>query len=275
MASKSLPERFRLDGRHAVVAGGAGLLGPSFCNALMEVGARVTSVDINVDKLRACADRFTPKYGDAFRTVACDLTDEANVEKAIAEAEAVAPLHILVNAAAIDPKTDASATAGANGFSSYPVSAWRKSMDVNLTGTFLVTQAVCRRFERRGSGVVVNISSTYGLVGPDQRIYREGRTAPFAVKPPDYSVSKAGMVGFTRYLAAYYARTGIRVNCLSPGGVFNNHDAAFNEAYSSRTLLGRMADRDDYNGAIVFLCSDASAYMTGANLVVDGGWTAV
>ena len=122
--------------------------------------------------------------------------------------------------------------------------------------------------------MIVNVSSTYGLVGPDQRMYQEGRTAPFFVKPGDYSVTKAGLIGFTRYLATYYAGKNIRVNCLTPGGVYNNHDAAFADAYASRTLLGRMARLEEYKGAILFLCSDASSYMTGSNVVVDGGWTA-
>ena len=187
---------------------------------------------------------------------------------------------MLVNSAAVDPKADAatSSTLADAGFADYPLAAWRRSMDVNLTGTFLVTRAVCRVMEAQGdgaqrAGAIVNISSTYGLAGPDQRLYqRADGTRSF--KPLDYSVTKAGMLGFTRALAAHYAGTEIRVNALTPGGAFNEHDDEFVAAYSSRTILGRMAQPDEYRGAIAFLCSDASSYMTGANLIVDGGWTA-
>ena len=266
---------FRLDGRHAVVGGGAGLLGPSFAEALLEVGARVSILDINSERLEACAADLGGRFGQRYTSIHCDLTNERDVESAVASAEAVAPVAILINAAAIDPKTDGSADVSGLNFPDYPADLWRRSMEVNLTGIFLITRTVCRDFENRGRGVIVNVSSTYGVVGPDQRLYREGRTPPYFVKPGDYSVTKAGLIGFTRYLAAYYARSSIRVNCLTPGGVYTDHDPAFVEAYASRTLLGRMARREEYKGAILFLCSDASSYMTGANLIVDGGWTAI
>ncbi len=268
---------FKLEGHHAVVAGGAGLLGPSFAEALLEAGARVSIMDINLGRLKACEDDLGARFGQRYASIHCDLTNEISVEAAVASAEALAPVDVLINAAAIDPKADASADFSrlGQGFVDYPVELWRKSMEVNLTGIFLVTKTVCRGFERRGRGVIVNISSIYGLVGPDQRLYREGRNEPYFTKPADYSTTKAGLLGFTRYLAAYYAGTNIRANCLTPGGVFNNHDPAFVQAYAARTLLGRMARCDDYKGAILFLCSDASAYMTGANLVIDGGWTAI
>lgn len=268
---------FKLDGRHAVVAGGAGLLGPSFAEALLEAGARVSIMDINLERLKACEDDFVTRFGQRYASIHGDLTNEASVEAAVASAEAIGSIDILINAAAIDPKVSADAdisSLGA-GFTGYPAELWRQSMEVNLTGVFLITKAVCRGFERRGCGAIVNISSTYGLVGPDQRIYREGQKEPYFVKPGDYSATKAGIIGFTRYLAAYYAGTKIRVNCLTPGGVVNTHAPEFVAAYSARTLLGRMAQRDEYKGAIVFLSSEASSYMTGANLVVDGGWTAI
>ena len=160
-----------------------------------------------------------------------------------------------------------------NAFEEYPLQNWQASLHVNLTGTFLATQAAVQQMLKQGSGVVVNICSTYGLAGPDQRIYqREGQ--PPEYKPVDYSVTKAGILGFTRYLAAYYGDRNIRVNALSPGGVYNQHDEEFAQAYSARAILGRMANIDEMNGAMLFLCSDASSYMTGSNLIVDGGWTA-
>jgi NAD(P)-dependent dehydrogenase (short-subunit alcohol dehydrogenase family) len=268
---------FRLDGRHAIVAGGAGLLGPTFAESLLEAGALVTVLDVKDSESDSYAQQLRKRFESTYSSRICDLTKTGDVEASVAWAESRAAISILVNAVAIDPKNDALASPqqSTGGFTGYPVELWRKSLEVNLTGIFLVTQAVCRRFEEQRSGVIVNVSSTYGVVGPDQRIYREGRQPPYFVKPCDYSTTKAGVLGFTRYLAAYYAQSGIRVNSLTPGGAFNNHDDAFATAYSQRTLLGRMARRDEYKGAILFLCSDASSYMTGANLIVDGGWTAV
>jgi NAD(P)-dependent dehydrogenase (short-subunit alcohol dehydrogenase family) len=180
----------------------------------------------------------------------------------------------LINNAAIDPKFDRlRANERRWDFESFPLEEWKQALDVNLTGTFLCTQAVIREMRARGTGAIVNISSTYGLVGPDQRLYAT-QDGERATKPASYSVTKSAMIGFTRYLAAYLAGTGIRVNTLSLGGVFANHDEGFVERYSSRTPLGRMAREDEYNSSVVFLLSDASSYMTGANLIVDGGWTA-
>jgi 2-deoxy-D-gluconate 3-dehydrogenase len=189
--------------------------------------------------------------------------------------EAFGSVDVLVNSAALDPKFDPANldSQGANAFESYSLESWRQSLDVNLTGTFLATQAAVQPMLAQGKGVIVNICSIYGLNGPDQRIYPE-ENGQKRFKPVDYSVTKAGLLGFTRYLAAYYAGRNIRVNALTPGGIFNGHDTEFVENYTARAILGRMADLDEVNAAMLFLCSDASSYMTGSNLIIDGGWTA-
>ncbi len=190
-------------------------------------------------------------------------------------------LDILVNSAALDPKFDpqhqsaAQHGPGTGAFEDFPFEAWNQALAVNLTGAYLCCQAAVQPMLVQGSGVIINLSSIYGLAGPDQRLYqRGGSEAPAQYKPVYYSVTKAGILGLTRYLATYYAGKNIRVNALTPGGVFNGHDESFVQAYSARAVLGRMAEKDEMNGALLFLASDASAYMTGANLVVDGGWTA-
>jgi NAD(P)-dependent dehydrogenase (short-subunit alcohol dehydrogenase family) len=209
------------------------------------------------------------------RPVAADVADPLSVHSLLeTTAQSYGPPDILVNSAALDPKFDpAHAADQTNAFEDFPLEMWDQALAVNLTGLFLCSQAAGRAMLDNGRGVIINICSTYGLVGPDQRIYqRPGEPERF--KPVYYSVTKAGVLGLTRYLAAYYAGKGIRVNALTPGGVFNQHDPEFLEAYSARTILGRMAERHEMNGALLFLASDASSYMTGANLVVDGGWTA-
>lgn len=264
---------FDLTGRHAVVTGAAGLLGRVFADALAERGATVHLLDLDGDRLREVAAWIAARAVVAPTTAALDITDEDQVRAAVGR---IGQVDVLVNSAAIDPKFEPGYPRQGH-LSTYPLDRWRASMDVNLTGTFLVTRECCRRMEsqgERGRGVVVNVSSTYGLVGPDQRIY-EAEGAEEFFKPVDYSVTKAGLLGFTRAVAAMYRDTDIRVNALTPGGAFNGQDDEFVRRYSARTILGRMAEPDDYRGAITFLCSDASRYMTGANLVVDGGWTAL
>jgi 2-deoxy-D-gluconate 3-dehydrogenase len=183
-------------------------------------------------------------------------------------------LDILVNSAALDPKFDPQHDGQqAGSFEDYPLDRWDQALSVNLTGMFLCCQAAALPMLAQGGGTIINLCSTYGLVGPDQRIYQRPGQPP-RYKPVYYSVTKAGVLGLTRYLATYYAGQNLRVNALTPGGVFNDHDEDFLQAYSARVVLGRMAEKHEMNGALLFLASDASSYMTGANLVVDGGWTA-
>lgn len=273
----TIQQKFDLTGRVAVVTGGVGLLGKEFCRTLAEAGACVVVVDLNASASQAVAESLTDSGFKAL-AVPTDITqpDAVNVlvEKTLS---AFGRLDILVNSAALDPKFDPDAvnkgiTPGA--FEDYPLDLWNSALNVNLTGTFLMTQACVKPMIEHGKkGSIINICSTYGLNGPDQRIYiKDGKRVAF--KPVYYTVTKAGVMGFTKYLAAYYAGTDIRVNALTPGGVFNNHEDYFVQNYSAKTIIGRMAHKDEMNGALLFLASDASSYMTGNNVVVDGGWTA-
>lgn len=272
-----IQEKFDLTGRVAVVTGGVGLLGAEFCRTLAEAGAAVAVLDLNASASQEMADTLT-KNGYKALAVPADITkpDAVNsmVDKVVS---AFGRLDILVNSAALDPKFDPEAikkgiTPGA--FEDYPLDQWNAALNVNLTGMFLVTQACVKQMlTQNKKGSIINICSTYGLNGPDQRIYIKDNER-VAFKPVYYTVTKAGVLGFTKYLAAYYAETEIRVNALTPGGVFNNHEDYFVQNYSAKTILGRMAKKDEMNGALLFLASDASSYMTGNNLIVDGGWTA-
>jgi 2-deoxy-D-gluconate 3-dehydrogenase len=273
----TIQEKFDLAGRVAIVTGGVGLLGSEFCKTLAEAGAAVAVVDLNASASQAVADTLT-KSGYKAQAFTTDITQPDSVNVMVENVlSTFGRIDILVNSAALDPKFDPDAvkkgiTPGA--FEDYPLADWNAALDVNLTGMFLVTQACVKPMLAQGKkGSIINICSTYGLNGPDQRIYiKDGERV--AYKPVYYTVTKAGVMGFTKYLAAYYAGTDIRVNALTPGGVFNNHEEYFVKNYSAKTIIGRMAKKDEMNGALLFLASDASSYMTGNNVVVDGGWTA-
>lgn len=264
---------FDLTDRVAVVSGGAGLLGKQFSSTLQEAGAVVFILDNDGEQLTRAL-----KIMDKGRIIGlqADVTDPNSVQEAVNQVIGdYQRLDILVNCAAVDPKFDPDQGAGihTSAFEEYSLDNWNRSLEVNLTGTFLTCQACVKPMLEVGKGVIINLSSIYGLVGPDQRLYQqEGESKQY--KPVDYSVTKAGILGLTKYLAAYYAGKNIRVNTLTPGGVFHGHDHEFIRSYSSRAVLNRMAREDELNGALLFLASDASSYMTGTNLVVDGGWTA-
>ena len=266
--------KFDLSGRVAVVTGGAGLLGEEFCRTLAAAGAKVAVLDLNHEGAKQVAGAIAREGGEA-QPYGLDITDQDAARAAVERIRSQwGRIDVLVNSAALDPKVSAEGKVRSSGaFEDFPLETWQKALNVNLTGMFIITQAVARVMKTQNKGSIINICSTYGLVGPDQRIYqREGQ--PPQYKPVYYTVTKAAVLGFTRYLATYYAGTEIRVNALTPGGVYNNQDDEFVRAYSARTVLGRMARKDELDGAILFLASDASSYMTGANLIVDGGWTA-
>jgi 2-deoxy-D-gluconate 3-dehydrogenase len=265
---------FDLTGRTAIVTGGAGLLGQEFCRTLAGAGCRVLIADLNGQAAEALAEQLR-QSGLQARAQVVNLADPPSVQKMTAAAlENFGSLDILVNSAALDPKFDpANRSAASGAFEDFPLEAWNQALQVNLTGAFLCCQSAVKPMLAQGRGVIINLCSIYGIAAPDQRIYQQPGQPP-GFKPVYYTVTKAGILGLTQYLAAYYAGSNIRVNALTPGGVFNGHNPQFVQAYSARSILGRMAEKDEMNGALLFLASDASAYMTGANLVVDGGWTA-
>ncbi|HND47011.1 MAG TPA: SDR family oxidoreductase [Anaerolineales bacterium] len=270
-------DKFSLKDRVAVVTGGGGQLGFEFCKTLAEAGAAVVAADLNMDFAGKTATRLT-EAGYAAMAFPLDVTRPESTRELVAETvKQFGRLDILVNSAALDPKFDPTAAEkgiAPGAFEDYPLADWQAALNVNLTGMFLTTQACVKQMVSQGKkGSVINICSTYGLNGPDQRIYiKDGKRV--AYKPVYYTTTKAGVMGFTKYLAAYYAETEIRVNALTPGGVYNNHEEYFVKNYSAKTILGRMAKKDEMNGALLFLASDASSYMTGNNVIVDGGWTA-
>ena len=263
---------FSVRDRVVVVTGGAGRLGRSFCKSLLARGARVAVLDV----AEAAELAFDETPSDAsLRFEFADVADRASLAAALARITRDWGVpHGLVNAAAIDAQPDAPAEE--NGpFETYPVDSWDKVMSVNVKGVMLACQTIGAAMARAGRGAIVNIASIYGVVSPDQSLYdyRRQRGENF-YKPIAYSVSKSALLNLTRYLATYWAKRGVRVNTLTPGGVFAGQDREFLDGYQARVPLGRMAREDEYDGALLFLLSDASSYMTGANLVIDGGWTA-
>lgn len=264
---------FSLRGKVAIVTGAVGLIGKSHCAALAEAGASVVVADLDLGAAEAVAARLPGRH----LAVSADVTDKASLEAArVKIIAAFGSVDVLVNNAAANDRVERpDLSADLSRFENFPLETWRKNLDVSVTGVYLASQVFGTPMAEKRSGSIINIASTYGMVGPDQSIYRDENGQQRFYKGPAYPTCKGAVLNFTRYLAAYWGPQGVRVNSLSPGGVNNGQDAFFIQNYSRRTLLGRMATPDDYRGAIVFLASDASSYMTGANLVVDGGWTAI
>jgi len=270
----SIQELFDLTDRVAIITGGAGFLGQQFSEALVEAGAKIVVADINQKTASEFASTIDADQKKAIG-IGVDVTDPSSVQALMDQTlSTYGRLDILVNSAALDPKFDSQNQAKhVTSFEDFPLPAWKEALDVNLTGMFLTCQHAARIMRENGIGSLINICSTYGISGPDQRLY-ESLGEPRLYKPVYYSVSKAGVLGLTKYIATYYEGTEIRCNALTPGGVEKDHEQKFKDAYASRTVLGRMAYPHEMKGAVVFLASDASSYMTGTNLVVDGGWTA-
>lgn len=256
---------FDVRDRVVIVTGGAGQLGRAFTTSLGAAGARV-----------AVIDRAPVKETANVLSVACDITDRSALEKALARIEAQWETPSgLVNAAALDSPPDAPPEE--NGpFETYPEASFDRIMSVNVKGTFLCCQVFGGAMAAQGRGSIVNIASIYGMVSPDQSLYQYRRDrGEIFFKPVAYSASKSALYNLTRYLAAYWGAKGVRVNTLTLGGVYNNQEPAFLERYQAKVPLGRMADANEYNGVVQFLLSDAASYVTGSNIVVDGGFTAL
>ena len=266
---------FSLRDRVAIVTGGAGLLGVRHAEAIAAAGGVPVIADIDGAAAAARAEELARRIDARVLGLSCDVTSRASIESLLDTVlTRCGRADILVNNAANNPKVEAPGEDFSR-LERFSLEQWRADLAVGLTGPFLCAQIVGGHLARQGRGVVINISSEYGVIAPDQRLYRREGVAESEqpVKPVSYTVAKAGLHGLTIYLAAYWARHGVRVNTITLGGVENAQPADFLERATWRIPMGRMARPDDFQGALVYLCSDAASFVTGANLVVDGGKT--
>lgn len=264
-------------GKTALITGAAGLLGKEHAAALLEIGARVVITDIDIKAAEAVADKLAKEYRQAEVLVRqMDVTNPKGILYVYDELKSKGGVHILINNAAVDPKVKKESAVELSRLENFPIEDWDHQIKVGLTGAFFCAQVFGKEMANNRHGVIINIASDLALIAPDQRIYRkEGLPEDLQpVKPVTYSVIKHGLIGLTRYLATYWSGKGIRVNALCSGGVFDNQPDDFVSKLTDLIPMGRMADLNEYRGAIQFLCSEASSYMTGACLVIDGGRTA-
>ena len=269
----ALNDLFDVSNEIVLITGVSGQLGTEYAKAFLSRGAKVAGLDVRPS---ASSDQLCSEFSERYFYCVADVTDKTTLERALVEVrEHFGTPTVLVNNAAID--SPPSAPAEENGpFEEYPEASWDRVMDVNLKGTYLCCQVFGAAMAIEGKGSIINVASIYGVVSPDQNLYeyRRQRGEVF-YKPVAYAVSKSGILNMTRYLAVYWAKKNVRVNTLTIAGVFNHQEQVFLDAYCGRIPVGHMADVQDYNGSVLFLASSASRYMTGANLVIDGGWTAI
>ena len=269
----ALPKAYDLTGRTALITGAGGLLGPQHATALAETGAKVLLADIDLGKAQAAAETVRKSVAGAqAEALLLDVTKPALVQEVAGK---LGRVDVLVNNAAIDAKVTAQpGVANGSRLEAFTLEQWNIEVAVGLTGAMLLSQTFGDRMAKKGGGVILNIASDLSVIAPDQRLYRLDRTAredEQPVKPVTYSAIKHGLVGLTKYLATYWAGQGVRCNALSPGGVYNGQGETFVARLTDLIPMGRMARADEYRAAVQFLCSDASSYMTGQNIVMDGG----
>jgi NAD(P)-dependent dehydrogenase (short-subunit alcohol dehydrogenase family) len=277
-APPTLKDAFALTGRVAVITGGAGLLGVKHGEAIIELGGIPVLVDVAAQAAKTCVTELVTRYGGQALGVGCDITSEGELvklrEHLLGE---FGRIDILINNAANNPKVEDGLSAERfSRLESFPLAAWNDDIAVGLTGAFLCSRIFGAAMATRGKGVILNIASELGLISPDQRLYRveDGRPdSEQPVKPVSYAVVKAGLIGLTRYLATYWPGR-VRVNALAPGGVYAGQTEPFLSRYTEVVPMARMAHRDEFKGAVAYLVSDASSFVTGTTLVVDGGHTA-
>jgi len=271
--TKKSGELFSLANKVVVVTGGAGLLGQVFCQALVDVGAHVAIVDLNLESAETVAKRINKSEAQKVVAVGSDITSPESVTQMVANVvKQLGRIDVLVNNAA---SKGSSLDAFFESFEDYSLKTWREVMSVNIDGFFLVAQAVGKQMKKQGGGSIIQTSSIYGVVAPDQRIYEGSEYNGRPINTPAvYSASKSAVNGLTNYLATYWASSKIRVNSLTPGGIASGQNSEFNKKYSNRVPLGRMGEATELVGALIYLASDASSYVTGQNLIVDGGLSA-
>ena len=271
-------DKFLLNDKVAIITGGAGLLGKKHAEAVIEAGGRAILLDISESALKMAVEELNSKYDSTLAEGICaDITSRSNVEKVRDKLlDKYKHIDILINNAANNPKVEGNAKNMVNiQFENFPIEMWEDDFRVGLTGALICTQVFGSDMAKANKGVILNISSDLGVIAPDQRIYRkEGLTdEEQTVKPVTYSVIKHGLIGLTKYTATYWAHKGVRANALCPAGVFNGQNEEFLSKLTNLIPMGRMADKEEYKSTILYLVSDASSYMTGSTVIVDGGRT--
>lgn len=267
-------ELFSLKGKNALVTGGAGFLGKHFCKGLANAGANIAVIDINIQEATKVAEEITTEYHTVAKAFYCDLTSEESVKHMVETVvDEFGEINILHNNAA-GKSSDLNAFFAP--FEEYDLNQWKEIMSTNMDSMFLMAKYVGKVMKKQDKGgSIIQTSSIYGIMGPDNRIYEGSYYLDRQINTPAiYSASKAGVVGFTKYLATYWAKDGIRVNTITPGGVESGQNDTFKQKYGNRIPLGRMAQPEEMTGALVYLASDASSYVTGQNIIVDGGLSA-